>query len=544
VLGTVLQIIAERTGYPTDMIEPDLDLEADLSVDSIKRTEIAGELAIRLGVTADLEQLSQARTAAAITALLGGRPPAVESGAHGVSGDREQGSPVVEVAGRQAIEADAEVIAPHRLVMTEFTLPAATAPESLAGLRFSVLGSGPELVAELVALGAEVTDDPAAEVDGVFHLAPELPEAFPVFQAILAHQPRWLIVAGGAGMRGFMRTVAREYPDISAKVVEGFDAASLVAELGATDREPVVRHTDAGRVGLRMVETDLGLLGRSGAGPAGDGAAEAAAIGLDRDSVVVLVGGAKGITARFAATLASACRCRIELVGRTSLTDEDEPGDAGELRAALIARGMRSPAEIEREIGRIQAEREVRDTVRRLGELGSAVQYHSVDMRDTEAVHRLVKEIHTEHGRLDGVVYAAGVIEDKLIAEKSPESFGRVFGTKVDGARTLLDAIDGLPDGPRFVVFFGSIAAALGNRGQADYAAANDALEGLGRGLTVHWGPWAPTGTNNGMVTPELMRSYAQRGIKLIDPEEGALSLLRELAWGSVDSVVYTASGW
>jgi hypothetical protein len=46
------------------------------------------------------------------------------------------------------------------------------------------------------------------------------------------------------------------------------------------------------------------------------------------------------------------------------------------------------------------------------------------------------------------------------------------------------------------------------------------------------------------MVTPELMRSYAQRGIKLIDPEEGALSLLRELAWGSVDSVVYTASGW
>ena len=139
-------------------------------------------------------------------------------------------------------------------------------------------------------------------------------------------------------------------------------------------------------------------------------------------------------------------------------------------------------------------------------------------------------------------MYAAGVIEDRLIAEKTPESFrpglrhqggrragaaGRARGT----ART----------GPRFAVLFGSISAALGNRGQADYAAANDALESLGaplagrtgrRGLTVHWGPWARPGTHGGMVTPELMREYARRGIELIDPEEGALSLLRELAWG------------
>jgi hypothetical protein len=48
------------------------------------------------------------------------------------------------------------------------------------------------------------------------------------------------------------------------------------------------------------------------------------------------------------------------------------------------------------------------------------------------------------------------------------------------------------------------------------------------------------------MVTPELGREYARRGIGLIDPEEGTAALLRELAWGeeSVRSVVYTASGW
>lgn len=64
--------------------------------------------------------------------------------------------------------------------------------------------------------------------------------------------------------------------------------------------------------------------------------------------------------------------------------------------------------------------------------------------------------------------------------------------------------------------------------------------------VTVHWGPWAPTGTNNGMVTPELMRMYAARGIHLIDPDEGSMNLLRELAWGPQEdtAVVYTASGW
>ena len=105
------------------------------------------------------------------------------------------------------------------------------------------------------------------------------------------------------------------------------------------------------------------------------------------------------------------------------------------------------------------------------------------------------------------------------------------------------------------MALFGSVAATLGNPGQADYAAANDALEYLGtswaartgrRVLTVHWGPWAPSGTHGGMVTPELAQEYGRRGIALIDPEEGTRCLLGELASGapSVHAVVYTAQGW
>jgi acyl transferase domain-containing protein/NAD(P)H-dependent flavin oxidoreductase YrpB (nitropropane dioxygenase family)/acyl carrier protein len=561
VLETIVEVIGERTGYPVEMIEPDLDLEADLSIDSIKRAEIAGELATRLNLdpTGDVEELAKARTAAAIAGLIEGERPQVAPAEPATSGAVAPAEPAPVI------------VAPKRLVMAEFELAPAETPD-VTGRKFLLLGDGAlaEAVrAHLTGLGAtaEIADDVRAGFDGVLYLpdaGPVLPAAFPRYQAALAAKPTWLLTAGpGEGLRGFHRSVAREYPDTLTRVVElspgatpGEQAAAFVAELSTVDREPVVVHEDGARRGFRMTEQSFGLLGSSGAGPAGDGAAEAAAVGLDRDSVVLLVGGAKGITARFAATLAAATRCRVELLGRTPVpaSDDEYPQakDAKELRAALIASGLKSPAEIERTVRRIEGEREVRQTLRKLEALGSSVRYQSVDMLDAEAVHRAVKEIHAEHGRLDGIVYAAGVIEDKLVAEKTPESFTRVYGTKVDGARTLLEATADLPDEPKFVVLFGSIAATLGNRGQSDYAAANDALESLGRrwpagrAVTVHWGPWAPTGDHDGMVTPALMRDYARRGIALIDPEEGTLGLLRELAWGRPDTaaVVHTASGW
>ncbi|MGW3310010.1 SDR family NAD(P)-dependent oxidoreductase [Streptomyces sp. NPDC001073] len=605
VLRVVLEIISERTGYPVDMIEPDLDLEADLSIDSIKRAEIAGELAQRLGIgggmdvatleDAELEDLAKARTAASVTGWLSARLTAPTAAA-----ETPASVSTLEVASPTAHAPLDEVtgVAPKRLQLRPVLLahqdgdnpsdPASV----LSGRRFVLYGDDgsdiPETVAtRLSSYGADtVTVAPEhhltvadGQVDGILYLAsltasaPVLPDAFPVFQAALRRGPRHLLAVqgadgGSAGLHGLFRTVAREYPDTIARVVELTDttpaavADALIAELLAPDTEPVVLRTPAGRHGLALTETPLGALATNGAGPAGDGVAEAAAIGLDRDSVVLLVGGARGITAKFAAALAAASRCRIELLGRTPApAGPEDPATAGartpaELRAALARNsGGLTPAEINRTAELLLAQREITATLDELAALGSQARYHSVDFREPDAALQAVKEIHAEHGRLDGVVYAAGVIEDRLIAEKTTESFQRVYGTKIHGAETLLSALEELPNGPAFAVLFGSISAVLGNRGQVDYAAANDALQSLGtdwaartghRALTVHWGPWAPTGGHHGMVTPELGREYARRGISLIDPEEGTAALLRELAWGDepAGAVVYTASGW
>ena len=51
-VAAVVGVVADRTGYPADMLDLDLDLEADLSIDSIKRVEIVGELAERIGLDA------------------------------------------------------------------------------------------------------------------------------------------------------------------------------------------------------------------------------------------------------------------------------------------------------------------------------------------------------------------------------------------------------------------------------------------------------------------------------------------------------------
>ncbi|MCK8680621.1 type I polyketide synthase [Streptomyces lichenis] len=584
VRDTVLTVISERTGYPAEMIGADLELEADLGIDSIKRTEIAGELARRLAAerAADddwMEQLSRARTVAGITSWLTGGQSA---------GDPEPAPAPVPVG-----DPDPDLIpavAPRRFVLREQPLDTVErpGPGALRGRRFALLGShevGALLADRLIAAGAEaVVFDPARRLaadDGPFHgvvhlgaLAPDgipvLPAAFEVLRAALDLAPARLLCAKhtpgnaedpGAGLGGLFRSIAREYPDLDARVVEldpsapvAEQADALLEEACAGDRVPVVLRGPAGRRGLELTEAALDPESRALA-------IDPADLGLDQDSVVVLAGGARGITADLAMALAAATRCRFELLGRTRPSTAPEPadladaGDLPALRAALARRGT-PLAQVDPEARAILAVREVDATVAELTRLGSRVGYRSLDLRDSTAVNRAVKEIQSEHGRIDAVFYAAGVIEDRRLADKDAESFRRVYDTKVEGARALLDALAQLPPAPRLAVLFGSIAAVLGNRGQGDYAAANDALAALGerwarggpgrRALTVHWGPWAPSGSHHGMVTPELARDYARRGIALIDRASGTRALLGEIAHGApgASTVVHTASEW
>ncbi len=148
------------------------------------------------------------------------------------------------------------------------------------------------------------------------------------------------------------------------------------------------------------------------------------------------------------------------------------------------------------------------------------------------------------------MLLGAGLIEDRLIADKTRDSLDRVFDTKVDGAFFFARHVR--PLGLRFLALFSSVAGRYGNRGQGDYAAANEVLNRLawqlqarlGAGtkvVSVNWGAWARTTNGPGMLTPETTRQFRERGLKLIEPEPGGRFLIDELLFAPPGDVEVVA---
>ncbi len=574
VLATVRGLISERTGYPIDMLDADLDLEADLSIDSIKRTELTGLLTDRLHLThtddtpddSVMEQLTRLRTLRSIADWIVNRT----------------GIPAPTTP---AVVAPAPALPARRYLVETATLPPLVAPPDalLTGARVTIVGDGVGIALELSVLleqrGAQVRllssesplSTPSSVVggtDALIYLAaldrgqePVLPAGFTMLrEAILGGVRRLIVVTGsggrfgrtphpngiqGVGLPGLVRTIAREFPDRCVRVIDVDPkeppvhlAGHLLAELLIPQASTSVGYTTGQRVTLRLIAASLepGEGGHPGLGPG---------------SVVLLTGGARGITARVAVGLARASGCHLELVGRTPAPTGDEhpmtaaATDRIALRRVLAQAGNRTPVEIEAAATRILAEREIRTTLAELTGPAASVRYCALDVRDPTAVTTLIEDIYQRHGRLDGIVHGAGVLSDRLLADKTTEEFTQIWQTKVDGARTLAEAARA---DLRFLVLFGSVSGIYGNRGQADYAAANDALDTLariwasrsqGRVLALDWGPWATPGDGAGMVSTELERDYARRGIGLIDPADGVACLLAELAGGTESQVVY-----
>src|SRR5436190_12022568 len=101
-------------------------------------------------------------------------------------------------------------------------------------------------------------------------------------------------------------------------------------------------------------------------------------------------------------------------------------------------------------------------------------------------------------GGLNGVIHAAGLIEDGPLQIKTRESAARVLASKIQGTLVLQQAIAG--NKLDFLILFSSISSILPPAGQVDYAAANAFLDAFalsqpGQPVTaVNWGLWGDVG--------------------------------------------------
>ncbi|MEQ9365933.1 MAG: SDR family NAD(P)-dependent oxidoreductase, partial [Leptospirales bacterium] len=281
------------------------------------------------------------------------------------------------------------------------------------------------------------------------------------------------------GVAGLAKTAAREWPGAVVKAIDVAGrgrspeevARALFDELTAGGLETEVGLLEDGsRVTLKSYADELNDFSESGDF-------------VNQNSVIVATGGARGVTAHTLVALAKNFRPRLALLGRTPLVEEAENlrgiTDDARLKRALLeaakSRGEKlTPVDLNREAGRIQANRDIRKTLEALRAAGSEARYFACDVKDEVQLGKVLDEIRSAWGPVTGLLHGAGVLADKLIAEKTSEQFDRVFDTKVEGMRTLFKATK--DDPLSYICFFSSVAARAGNAGQCDYAMANEIL--------------------------------------------------------------------
>jgi len=346
--------------------------------------------------------------------------------------------------------------------------------------------------------------------------------------------------AESAGILGVAKSVAREWSTVRVKCIDAAPglapdwlAAQVLAEMRSGQPGVEVGYTEQGR--WRLDLTNNSVLRQ-----------DLSKLTLDPDAVVLVTGGAYGITADVTRALAEKYRPRLIVVGRSALPEDEaettfDIEDPAELKQFLIQQmrarhGKVTPAEVDRALKRVLRDREIRANLAAMRATGAQVEYHSLDVRDRVAFGDLIDDVYARWGRIDGVLHGAGVISDKLIADKSVESFDAVFDTKVIPALVLESKLR--PSSLKFIVFFSSVTGRFGNAGQCDYSAANEVLNKLAdrlchtwphvHAVSINWGPW-----DAGMVSDELRKLYATRSIRPIPAELGRRHFLEELERGA-----------
>ncbi|MBI9082667.1 MAG: SDR family NAD(P)-dependent oxidoreductase [Desulfobacterales bacterium] len=572
VMSHLVAVISRLTGYPEEMLSADMDMESDLGIDSIKRVEILSAMEERLpnlpGVSP--EQMADLKTLGQIAACLSKEPlcpatvpsesapaPAVEPSASPNHEPTAISRQEVVVTETPFPEGPAAVMEPGStvLIFGEETPLANAMGDAIAAMGLEAMRVLPGFddtdlpeAAGLIILADEILNAKALPMEA-FRLArtiaPALSASAKKGHAFLATVTRLDGAFGFLGgdvdhphtgaLAGLAKTAALEWPgvrclalDVSPQWEPEAVAQSVLMEILGNDTQC---HVEIGLDGSRRLSLSLA-----------DVEANATGALPEPGHVVVVSGGARGVTAASALALANTAKPMMVLLGR-SAPPEPEPAWLHELtepaaiKRALMENGFAdarpTPRQLEQAYGRILAGREIHQTLALLAATDAGGHYFQVDVRDAHAVKACLDRVRREIGPIRGVIHGAGVLCDRLIADKTVDQFADVFETKVTGLENLLAAT--ADDPLTHLVIFSSVAARFGNTGQVDYAMANETMNKMAlreaarrpdcRVRSINWGPW-----DGGMVSDGLKREFSRRGIGLIPLAAGAEAMVREMA--------------
>ncbi|MBI5535343.1 MAG: SDR family oxidoreductase [Deltaproteobacteria bacterium] len=596
----VIQIVADKTGYPPDMLALDLDLEADLGVDTVKQAEVFAVVRERFDIprVTDLK-LRDYPTLGHVVGFVKAHSKAQVA--------QPQASPAATQAGTAAAPMKSRRLVPAPVVRAPLEVCKATGV-ALSGARAVVVpdrgGVAKALVEALQSKGAKVlvadADSPDALVKSVETWAAEAPITGVYFLRGLDEEP-WIetmepdafrahmaqgvrslcclarsqyeslgkkgafvvtatrmggtlgygshpsIAPCAGALSGFTKALSRERTEATMKVVD-FEkqaenkliASTLIAE---TERDPAVVEVGYAE-GLRFGITLLTSQPPTNT----DG------LTLGADSVFVVTGAGGAITSAITADLAQHSKGTFYLLDLAPAPDASNPDiarfrtDREGLKKEITERLRKgtdrvTPAKVEKELARVERDVASLDAIQAVERAGGKVTYHSCDVTNTAAIARVIKEVVSAHNKVDVLVHAAGLERSRPLEVKDAKEFDLIFDVKAIGLHNLLHALRGVKLGA--LVCFSSVAGRFGNGGQVDYSAANDLLCKVTSAMRTRRPDthavvvdWTAWG-GIGMATRGSIPEIMRRaGIDMLDPAEGIPVVRRELLAGTRGELV------
>lgn len=225
-------------------------------------------------------------------------------------------------------------------------------------------------------------------------------------------------------------------------------------------------------------------------------------------------------------------------------------GNLGFIFAEYLAQSLQAKLIL---VGRSKLDAEKTKKIQQLEALGSEVLYLSSDITDKKSAENLIQEVKQRYGLINGIIHAAGVVQDQRNFVKESTSFRSVLAPKILGT-ILLDETT-KDESLDFFVLFSSIAAVLGgSAGQSDYACANAFMDsyaheresltvrGLrsGKTIAINWPLWSTVGMGVDPASISSLTSWLQQtmGLSVLEKQQGLAAFLEILQMDATQVVV------
>jgi enediyne polyketide synthase len=515
--------ITALTGFERSTLKPEMRLLDDLNMDSIKASELVANVTMHYGIAGELESTPFANAsiqelAEAIRSKIG-------------SGDKAVAAPAATPA--VAVEAPKKVVSQPRVAETSlsknkepwvrsFTEVFEKSPALASGQwdqdKVSIMAAAAD--ADLVTAWQEELQKQGAVItnpaDVTIILLPNGTESWNDCVQLLAQAGRQLwkkdqtliFVQGDDGQFGrsqessqafsakaFAQSLAHERPDLKVRTLSvpqsrlqdsSWMLSILAAEKNAEASLIVAGYAQDGERHQPQLTLDQPV------------SYEKRSISFDNQDVVLVTGGAKGITAACALAMAKEYGTRMALVGSSRLTEEDA----------------------------CNPEHPIVKTLQSYRDAGLVAAYYACNITQADDVQDMIASIRQELGEPTALIHGAGSNQPRPVSSVKAADAEKEMAPKIMGMRHLLSALEG--SSLKMIVGLTSVIGVTGMPGNAWYGFANEALDLMIRryqkqhpschAQTLAYSVWSEVGMGARMGSD---KNLEQKGISSIHPEQG-----------------------